>query len=183
MPYYYLAAQLPCLDYRQAAPMSSHAFRELAETFLRADDAVWLDRCVIYSDAANASEKGLPDFFIHWYEWEQALRLNLARWRSARLKRDISFAAPDYPKDAVVAAKAASVMDSPFEAELFLDEARWQAIDSFQGFDCFNRNAIYAYFLKLQLLERRSRFMLDNGLTEYTDLYTTIMEAGGRSFI
>ena len=176
MAYYYLAAQLPSLIYGQAAPMSPGAFKELAETFLHADDAVWLDQCYLDPGVSYAAEKDLPDFFIRRNEWERALRLNLARWRAARLKRDAAFDAPDYPMDAVSAAKAASAMDSPLEAELFLDEARWTAIDSFQGFNYFDRNTIYAYLLKLLLLERRSRFRTEEGFTEYKGLYASIME-------
>jgi hypothetical protein len=188
MAYYYLAAQLPGLSYGQAAPMSSHAFKELAEASLRADDAVWLNRCVldpgVYGNHGiindnDIAEEGLPDFFIRWYEWERTLRLNLARWRAARLKRDISPDAPDYPPDAVKAAKAASAMDSPLEAELFLDEARWTAIDSFQGFDYFDRNTIYAYLIKLLLLERRSRFRVEEGFAEYRGIYAAVMKAAG----
>ena len=175
MSYYYLAAQLPGLNYGNAAPMSSSKFKELAGTLLSADDAVWLDQCALNPGVDVATENGLPDFLIRWNEWERALRLNLARWRAARLKRDISLYAPDYPMDAVAAAKTASAMDSPLEAELFLDEARWTAIDSFQGFDFFHINTIYAYLLKLLLLERRSCFSTEEGFAEYKGLYAAVM--------
>jgi len=177
MSYYYLAAQLPSLSYGHAAPMSSQAFKELAGTLMEPDDAVWLNRCAIDPGIIDVSENGLPDFFINWSEWERSLRLNLARGRAARLKRDIFLDAPDYPIDAVTAAKAASALDSPLEAELLIDEARWTAIDSFQGFDNFHRNAIYAYLLKLLLLERRSCFRTEEGFAEYKGLYASIMEA------
>ena len=175
MSYYYLAAQLSGLGYEQAAPMSSHAFKELAGTLLNADDAKWLDYCVLDPGPAAVVEKNLPDFFVRWNEWERTLRINLARWRAARLKRDISLYAPEYPMDAVNAAKSAAAMDSPLQAELFLDEARWAAIDSFQGFDCFHRNAVYAYLLKLLLLERRSRFRAEEGFAEYKGIYAAVM--------
>ena len=176
MSYYYLASQLPSLSYGQAAPMSSRAFRELAGTLMNPDDALWLNRCALDPGIVDAAENGLPDFFIRWVEWERALRLNLARWRASRLKRDIFLDAPDYPADAVTAAKTASAMDSPLEAELLIDEARWAAIDSFQGFDNFHRNAIYAYLFKLLLLERRSCFRTEEGFAEYKGLYASIME-------
>jgi len=177
MSYYYLAAQLPSLGYGQAAPMSSRAFKELAGTLMKAEDAAWLNQCALDPGAADSAEKGFPDFLIRWNEWERSLRLNLARLRAARLKRDIFLDAPDYPMDAVAAAKAASVMDSPLEAELLLDEARWTAINSFQGFDQFDRNTIYAYLLKLLLLEHRAGFSTEEGFAEYKGLYAAIMES------
>ena len=190
MAYYYLAAQLPYLVYGQEPPMSSAAFRELALSSLENADAAWLPLCVLSPPGAYAAASGgigsmdgaaeaAPEFFCRWMEWEKALRLNLARFRAAKLKRDISFDAPDYPADAAAAAKTAAAMDSPLEAELFLDEARWKAVEVFQGIDYFDRNTMYAYLLKLLLLERRSRFKAGEGFTEYKGLYAAVMEAAG----
>ena len=182
MAYYYLGAQLPSLIYGQSAPMSSVAFKQLAQSSLKASDAVWLDKCAFNPEVIGAAEKNMPDFFVRWNEWEKALRFNLARFRAANLKRGISIDAPEYPADAVAAAKAASALDSPLEAELILDEARWKAIESFQGYDNFDRNAMYAYLLKLLLMERRSCFRAEEGFTEYKGLYAAVMEAAGSGF-
>jgi hypothetical protein len=106
--------------------------------------------------------------------------LNLARFRSVQLKREgggASVDPPDYPADAAALAKAALAMDSPLEAELFLDKGRWDFIESQQGLDYFGRNTVYAYLLKLFILERRSLFRAEEGFTEYKGLYAAIMEA------
>jgi len=188
MAYYYLVAQLPNLSYNQAAPMTSVAFRELAKNYLDPGDAIWLDRCVLSpfgSGSVGSGKQGsrfsppIPDFFLRWNEWEQALRLNLARARAARLKWVVSFDAPENPTDAAAAARAAAAIESPLEAELFLDEARWKAIETFQGLDYFERNTIYAYLLKLLLLERRSCFRVEEGFAEYKGLYASVMAASG----
>jgi hypothetical protein len=84
---------------------------------------------------------------------------------------------PEDPVDAAAAAKAAMALDNPLEAELFLDKARWDAIETLRGLQYFNRNTIYAYLLKLLLLERRSAFKTEEGFTEYKGLYASIMEA------
>jgi hypothetical protein len=84
---------------------------------------------------------------------------------------------PDYPADAAAVAKAALAMDSPLEAELFLDKSRWDLIESLQGLDYFGRNTVYAYLLKLFLLERRSLFRAEEGFAEYKGLYAAVMEA------
>jgi hypothetical protein len=67
-------------------------------------------------------------------------------------------------------------MDSPLEAELFLDEARWKALEYFQGITYFDRNTVYAYLLKLLLMERRSAFRAEEGFAEYKGLYAAVME-------
>jgi hypothetical protein len=181
--YYYLASQLPYLIFAQEPPMSAAAFRELAAGFLDDEDKVQIDRCVLaappeeppFLPPAPGEPPVLKSGFIKgWLEWERALRLNLARFRSQRLKREGAAEAPDYPADAAQAAKAASAMDSPLEAEIFLDKARWDAIERLKGLDEVGSNMVFAYLLKLLLMERRSSFKTEEGFMEYKTLYTSI---------
>ncbi|GAB6391203.1 MAG: DUF2764 family protein [Treponematales bacterium] len=191
MSYYYLAAQLPYLIYGQSVPMSSEAFAGLASTALSPEDAALLVACSLDPDpAASSSAGGKPayaeeaapsgcGFLDNWREWERALRLNMARFRLQRTKREGANLAdaPAHPSDAVAAAKAASAIESPLEAEIFLDKARWGAIENLQGIQYFHRNTIYAYLLKLRLMERRLQFRTEEGFAEYKGLYAAIMSA------
>ena len=194
--YYYLAAQLPYLVYGQGAPMSSAAFKDLARDKMSSADAAVLDFCTLDPEplAAEAAASAGPtyaerpprtpsEFVNRWKEWERALRLNLARNRAQKLKRGESSGrdaanvadAPDYPADAAAVAKNAQTIESPLEAEIFLDKARWDAIENFQGISTFSENAIYAYLLKLLLMERRVAFKTEEGFTEYKALYAAIL--------
>ncbi|MDL2228877.1 DUF2764 domain-containing protein [Treponema sp. OttesenSCG-928-L16] len=196
--YYYLIAQLPYLMYGQSAPMTSDSFKSLARDMISPADAALLDLCSLdpepleAEDPVQAGEKAGPSYaelpsgtssaFIDaWRNWERALRLNLARYRAGKLKRENGAPVdpPESPLDAAAIAKAALAMDSPLEAELYLDEARWEAVDAMQGFDYFGRNTVYAYLLKLLLMERRSLFKTEEGFSEYKILYASIMEAAG----
>jgi hypothetical protein len=168
--------------------MSSEHFRGLCRAGLSADDARLLPFCTLdpFKISGDADPKAVPvaasqTFIRQWSEWEKALRFNLARARAARIKRDNPPEAPDYPQDAVAAAKTASTMDSPLEAEIFLDGARWKAIENFQGLGYFEINTVYAYLLKLLLMERRSAFRTEEGFTEYKGLYASIVEAASTS--
>lgn len=178
MNYYFLVAQLPSLAYGQPAPMSSGAFRDLCRASLSPEDLAPLD-CVGPGFAGGGEEGASCAFLDAWQEWERAVKCNLARYRSQKLKREGAQAveAPDYPVDAVAAAKAAVSMDSPLEGELFLDKARWDAIGGFQGLEYFGVNAVYAYLLKLELMERRAQFNVEDGFAEYKGLYASIVEA------
>jgi hypothetical protein len=119
-------------------------------------------------------------FIDGWYAFERALRFHLARNRSQALKRESAAPAepPVVPLDAENAAKAALALESPLDAELLLDKARWDAIESLQGLNYFGRNTVYAYLLKLLLVERRQVFRTEEGFAEYKALYASIMEAG-----
>ena len=191
--YYYLGAQLPYLVQGQAPPMSSAVFKALARRQMSSRDAALLDYCTLDPDPAALpvemageispenpaevrSEKvaNSSAFIKRWREWERVLRLNLARGRAAKLKRE-AVEAPELPSDAVLAAKNALAIESPLEADLLLERARWDAIQAFVGMDTFSETAMYAYLLKLLLMERRALMDTEVGFTEYKALYTAIL--------
>ena len=188
--YYYLASQLPYLIYGQTPPMSSGAFRDLAKSLLIGQDAALLDlvdldpqplkagdESAAYADNAPASGS---DFIDRWREWERSLRLNMARHRAIKTKREngAPVEPPIHPADAAAAAvKAVVATESPLDAEILIDKARWNAIEYLQGIDYFDRNTIYAYLLKLILLERRASFKTEEGFAEYKSLYASILDS------
>jgi hypothetical protein len=188
--YYYLAAQLPSLVYGQEPPMSSAHFLELARAQLSAGDAALLAALSLdpqpgSSDAGRPSYAEAPGpsgsgFIDRWRDWERALRLNLARLRSQRLKREGALDPPAVPAEAAAGAQQAVLAETPLEAEMILDRARWSAIEQFQGIPAFSRNVIYAYFLKLLILERRASFKAETGFAEYKSLYASILERARR---
>lgn len=164
--------------------MSSSAFKTLAREHLSAANMKTLDACTLTpfqldedGNMSTESRRTQPSFVAKWQEWERALRLNLAKVRMQKLKREgwAQMEAPQHPAEAVGAAKAAVALESPLEAEMFLDKARWEAIESFQGLDIFDESAIYAYLLKLLILERKAAFNAEEGFAEYKGLYAAIL--------
>jgi len=185
--YYYLGAQLPYLIYGQTPPMTSKAFKELASELMGSSGAALLEYCTLdpappkeenkgaaYAEPAPATSSSLIN---KWKEWERTLRLNLAKNRSLKLKREASTLgdAPAVPADAALAAKNAMAMESPLEAELHLCRAQWDAIESFQGLSSFSESSMYAYMLKLLIMERMSAFKTEEGHNEYKALYAAIL--------
>jgi hypothetical protein len=170
--------------------MTSAAFKTLACDMMSSGDAKMLDFCTLDPDPdrpdaekssaptyAEPAPRKYSELINQWKDWERALRLNLARNRAQKLKRDSGTVAeaPGLPADAAAVAKTAMAFESPLDAEIFLDKARWDAIESFQGMNSFSENAMYAYLLKLLLLERRAAFNTEEGLTEYKGLYAAIL--------
>ena len=184
--YYYLASQLPYLIRGTKPPMSSAEFKLLAETLMDADDAdllehLFLDPDPTYTEHGHSTGSRFID---GWREWERTLRLNMARHRSLKLKREnvAMEEPPAFPVDAAAAAvKAVVATESPLEGEILIDRARWRAIDILAGRDIFHRNAIYAYYLKLLILERRQSFNAELGFAEYKSLYASIIERAQHS--
>jgi hypothetical protein len=168
--------------------MSSAAFKALAKTLISEGDAALLetvelepqplkqgDKSPSYANKALASGSGFID---GWREWERTLRLNVARHRAIKSNHEelILVEPPMFPIDAATAAvKAVIATESPLAGEILIDKARWNAIDVLQGFDYFGRDSIFAYLLKLILLERQEKFKTEEGFTEYKSLYASIL--------
>jgi len=191
--YYYLMAQLPFLIYEQKPHISSDAFKSMAESLMDKEDSKLLEHLSLDPDPIKAGEgpsyaEAPPstgcDFIDGWREWERTLRLNLAKYRAIHTKRENTSALepPYMPVDAVAAAvKAVTGDSSPLDAEILIDKARWNAIDTLAGNDYFTRNSVFAYFLKLLLIERRQAFNVDKGFSEYKSLYAEIIESAHNS--
>lgn len=180
--YYYLVAQLPALSYAQPAPMTSSRLRELCGDLMSAQDAALLDLCVLDPGAVASGSAGSSPLIDGWLAWERILRQVLARQRGQKLGRDAAQLAepPADALDAIAVAKAALSMDSPLEAEFFLDRARWDAVEELQPSDYFDRDTVYGYMIKLLLLERKALFRVEEGFAEYKAIYASVMEAASK---
>jgi hypothetical protein len=176
--------------------MTSEAFMALAQSLLSEQDAQMLAMVSLdpqplpaagsgpsYADKAPASGSAFID---DWREWERTLRLNIARHRFIKIKRDGAVQAdpPAIPVDAAgAAARAVTATESPLEVEIMLDKARWNAIEALQGTDYFSCNTVFAYLLKLLILERRALFQTETGFSEYKSLYASILDSAQLSVI
>lgn len=183
--YYYLMAQLPTLVYEQKPPMSSEAFKELAGLLLTKTDAGLLKHLSLAiispetSDTPAKKKKNTGCKFIdNWRDWECTLRLNLARHRSLKLYEKDTVEPPVNPADAFNTAAVVFTQDgSPLDGELMIDKARWSAIDSLASSNYFHRDNVFAYYLKLLILERHQLFNVENGFAEYKSLYSEIINS------
>jgi len=159
--------------------MSSKNFKTLVTDLLSVDDA----KVMQYLSFDNVFSKDSCDcaFINNWRDWERALRLNLAKERALKLKKEVTAEPPFFPQEAAIAASKAVDEKSPLDGEIFLDKARWNAIDSIAGNEYFSVNGVYAYYLKLLLLERRQAFNAEKGFAEYKTLYASILESAQNS--
>jgi hypothetical protein len=156
--------------------MSSAYFKGLCDSLLKGADAEILRFCTI--DPAltlKAADTG-SSFVDGWIDAEKALRYNLAYMRAAALKRPAA-AEPPHDTRAETVAKTALSMGDPLEAELYIDKARWETLDALTGITIFDVKVIFAYYIKLQLLERKQSFNTEAGFAEYKSLYESIMNA------
>ena len=174
--YYYFVASLPYINYGDKPPVSSEEFREQCRSFLNKSDAALIRYCCFDPRMAVETVKPTGSIFIDLLLLrERILNLTLANLRAARLKvPPLDEPSLDIPR-VVALAKTAFEMDDPLAAELTIDRARWSVLDEMVGVNYFGVNNIFAYLLKLQLLERKQRYNEAEGFTEYRKVYDTIL--------
>ena len=174
--YYYFVASLPYLNYGDKPPMSPEEFIEKSKGYLSSGDAALLCYCHFDPKLATETIKSTGSAFLDFLmQRERTLNLTLARLRAAKLNRPSpGELTHDMPR-AEAMANATFEMSNPLEAELSLDRARWGVLDELVGINLFGVNNIYAYYLKLQLLERKQRFNIPKGTAEYRKIYETIL--------
>jgi hypothetical protein len=174
--YYYFVATLPFVEYGDKPPVSSEEFRELCHGLLHPDDAALTQYCYydprITVETVQPTGSGFIDLLM---ARERTLVLNLAFLRAAKLKRPSPGDPPHDVPRAEAVAKAAFEMDDPLEAAITIDKARWGALNDMVGIDLFGVNNIFAYLMKLQLLERRQCFDAEIGAVKYKERYDSIL--------
>ena len=177
MAYYYLVSQLPNIsssEGKAALPLTTEQFREIASRFISEDEKAVLEGLSLVPPMELTSTGSA--FLDVWYEKERNLRCALAQIRAQKLKKDSVPLPPGCTADIISAARTAVGMDSPLSAEQFLYEYRLRLLDDLRPLDGFSIDAVYAYGLRLMLVERMRKFEVENGKTSYHKIYDTILD-------
>jgi hypothetical protein len=179
--YYYLRSTLPTLMPASGAPFSYEGF--LARCEGRVDSAdyelLMATRAQAPEDDATAKAARRSPILASYRIWDKALRNELVRLRAHKLgKAPERFIRPGDPEwDAVRVAQAAIQCEDPLEGELLIDREKWSFVERLETNHLFDLEALVAYALKLQILERRALFEAERGETSYKTAYREILDA------
>ncbi|MDP3179843.1 MAG: DUF2764 family protein [Spirochaetaceae bacterium] len=179
--YWYFAATLPALQPGAPAPFSSERFLELCREQLSDQDYEAVESARLSSastDQPTGPLQAAPASFLASYRsWERSLGNELVRARAKRLGRsaDPWLRVSGENDRAPASARAALDAATPLEGELALERERWAFIDELRGVGTFGLDAILAYRLQLQILERLTGFAVDIGEAKYREIYAAIL--------
>jgi hypothetical protein len=154
-PYYYTTAALPTIRLGEKILIKEEQFLEFAEDTLKAGDY----QILLKSRLGSTEPTGFV-FADRILSWETELRLELAKARLAKLKHDPPPCLPESNGRDVLVEKArtAVAMDSPLEAECFLNQLRWSFIEEMGVSHFFDLEALVVYYFKLQIALRQENF-------------------------
>lgn len=152
MTRYYLTATLPLLSLEDPAPVS-------LEEFIRDNEG---QLTPVEIEELNNIQEGRTDqfrhpFLIRWRQGETQLRNALGRIRAAAAKAGAADFVQEHEgwdmRIERVAAEAMG-MDDPLARELYLDRFRMEVIEDLAFSERFEIGAVYAFALRLKIVER-----------------------------
>ncbi len=153
--YTYLISSLPLLNFSHAAPFSLEDFFSKCQGLISGRDFKALERSCFKE--AYLLDSGNADNLSRWARFEIALRNELARARARRKKIDAQIFVHllDAPEtDITHLATMAYRSSVPLEAELILDQARWDFLETLSFGHYFDFDFLLSYVLKLKILIR-----------------------------
>ena len=172
----YFMSQLPSLDgvnENVAIPVTEERFLELCQRFLDKKAQHEISKLTI--TPPREYEKSSSDLIEAWNKGERDLRFALAKVRADKMKKPFDTENKQFPVDLVKVARTAVEMDSPMEAEKFLNRYRLELLETLRPMDSFCEDAVFYYGLKLKLLSRMKQINADIGETAYKNIYNSIM--------
>lgn len=176
MAEYYLISQLPSLDginENAPLPITEERFTELCERFL--GKKAWNEFNKLTLLPPVISEKSASQLIEKWNNGERSLRLALAKFRADKMNKQFKEDIQLLPADLVQAARTAVDIESPMEAEKFLNRYRLEFLESLRPTDSFSEEYVYFYGLKLRLLLRIRKFDTQSGEAAYRNIYDSVM--------
>lgn len=176
MSYYYLVSQLPNISSAEGKsnlPLNTDSFKELCCRFVNENEKQYIKDLSLVPPVDGGKTGSV--FLDNWYEKERNLRFALAQIRAQKMKKDACVLPPGCTADIISAARTAVGMDSPYSAEQFLFDYRLRLLDDIRPLDSFSIDAVYAYGLRLMLIERMRKFDTENGKNSYHKIYDSIL--------
>ncbi len=180
--YYFFVASLPTLSLTSDRRPSTPAFLAHCRGNISERDFQLLSRALIDPPQQLVTESSL---LTEWTAFEMGLRNELARQRAGNRGVD---PAEDIRHDRTgethtgrvglsELVREAQNQATPLATEEFLIRARWRVLDDLETGHYFDSERVLVYYLKLQLLERRSAFTKNAGEERFTQLTEGILNA------
>lgn len=173
--YYYTVASLPSLFFTDPPPLSSEDFLSKCEIELSPSEYYIINSASLLPEHL---QKPISWVLKRWYEWEQNIRNELVKLRAKKMGKDASpyIRSESSEHSAEVLAREVFNADSPLNAQDMLDHARWEYLEELEWGHYFDREKLIIYYLKLQILEGRSRFNKEEGQKRLGEILKQVNE-------
>ena len=184
MSEYYLISQLPSLDgisENVPLPITEERFFQLCNEISGKKIQNEINKITLLP--SKTYEKSSSSLIEQWNNGERNLRLALAKIRADKMKKTFDIENNVLSSELLKIANMATDIESPLEAEKFLNNYRLEFLETLRPMDNFSGEFIYYYGLKLKLISHIRRFDANVGEIEYRNIYDSIMNGDGLEVI
>jgi hypothetical protein len=181
MAEYYLISQLPSLDgisENTPLPITEERFSELCSRFLSKKAKDSFEKLTLAP--SRVSENSGNTLIDAWNESERNLRFALAKIRAEKMNKNSDIENKSFSPALLQAVRTAVDIESPLDAETFLNKYRLDFLETLRPADSFSEEFVFYYGLRLKLLERIRKFDSESGEIAYRNFYDSIIN-GDRS--
>jgi hypothetical protein len=175
--YYYTIASLPFLSLEGGLSLEVEEFLQRCKEDMTQRE--YENLLAVKLDISYLKERDIPEQLKGWFSFENSLRNELVRSRAAERGWDES----SYLREGVEETgideivREAFAQSNPLQSEEVLLRARWNKLEELEVAHYFDFQRLAVLYLKLQLLERKSRFDLESGKQRFEEIYTDVREA------
>lgn len=176
MSEYYLVSQLPSLDgfsENMSLPITVERFFELCNQVAGKRIQNELGKMTLLP--SKTYEKSSSPLIESWNNGERNLRLALAKVRADKMKKPFDIENTVLSSELLKIANTAIEIESPMEAERFLNSYRLEFLETLRPMDSFSEEFVYYYGLKLKLISHIKQFDTNDGEIAYRNIYNSIM--------
>ena len=181
--YWYFSATLPGLLFGAPPPFSDEEFLSRCKRLMQEKDYSELSQAIESFVAKKPISAQRSSFLRNFIAWERTLRNELSRLRARKAERNEEeyLRVSEHRDEAGRTAAACYAVEDPYEAELFLERERWNAIERMSSLSSFDVDFLIAYRLKLAINERLERLNAESGSAGYQQLYSDILGRASRT--
>ncbi len=176
MSEYYLISQLPSLDgigENMPLPITEERFFELCNELSGKKIQNEINKITLLP--SKTYEKSSSFVIENWNKGERNLRLALAKVRADKMKKSFDIENNVLSNELIKIADTAIEIESPMDAEKFLNSYRLEFLETLRPMDNFSEEFVYYYGLKLKLISHIRQFDTNAGEIAYRNIYNSIM--------
>ena len=157
--------------------MTQEEFLGCCETSLSKEDFKTLQSASLLPKVNSGKNSVLAD----WSNWEISLRSELVKLRALKKGLDSDKYIQGNLGEGSVFELARDAFNSPnpLEAEILLNSGRWDYLEMLESNHFFDLDRLIIYYLKLQILERKSLINHEKGQNDFKVLYSALLEKDG----
>ncbi len=186
--YYFVAASLPTPTFDEKPFYTSEALLAMCAGELGAADLQEMREAFRYFSGEGVAPRRAGTFAA-FDRRERGVRSALARLRAQRLGWELdplqseAIGATDASEwaesdvDAEKIARDAFSHESPYDAEMILQRARWQHLEELSVGHYFDIDMLVLYMLKLLVLERNELLQREEGAERFNEIYSGMVQA------